>query len=59
MLGVSLLAMAAKAVVAVMAGRGLHSSEMMELLHLLKHVGHELKEAAETFLEGPEEGQRK
>jgi len=52
--------MAARAVVAVLGGRGLHSSEMMELLHILKHVGHELKEAAETFVEGPpEEGQRR
>jgi phage gpG-like protein len=44
-------AMAAKAVMAVMAGRGLHSSELGELIHLLRHAGHALKEAADTLLE--------
>lgn len=48
-------AMAAKATMAVLAGRGLHSAEMRELLHLLRHVGHAAKEAAETFVEGPED----
>ena len=35
--------MAAKAVRAVMAGQGLHSAEMRELIHLLKHIGHAAK----------------
>jgi phage gpG-like protein len=48
--------MAAKAVHAVMLGKGLHGSEMAELLHLLKHVGHAVKEAADTFLDGPDDG---
>lgn len=34
---------------------GLHGSEMAELLHLLRHVGHELKEAAEKLLEPDDE----
>jgi hypothetical protein len=40
---------------AVLAGRGLHSSELGELIHLLKHVGHALKEAADTVLDGPDD----
>jgi phage gpG-like protein len=51
-------AMAAKAVMAVMAGRGLHSAELGELLHLLhelRHAGHALKEAADTVLDGPDD----
>jgi phage gpG-like protein len=48
-------AMAARAVMAVMLGKGLHGSEMAELIHLLKHVGHAVKEAADKFLDGPEE----
>jgi HK97 gp10 family phage protein len=51
--------MAAKAVMAVIAGRGLHSSEMAELLHLLKHVGHAVKEAADKALETDEERSRR
>jgi phage gpG-like protein len=51
--------MATKAVVAVMLGKGLHSSEMLELLHLLKHVGHHVKEAVDYALETPEERERK
>ena len=47
--------MAARAVRAVIGGRGLHSSEMMELLHLLKHVGHAVKEATDKVLDGPED----
>jgi phage gpG-like protein len=43
--------MAVKAVRAVMRGEGLHSSELGELLHVLKHVGPALKEAADTLLE--------
>jgi phage gpG-like protein len=52
-------AMAARAVMAVMAGRGLHSSELGELIHLLRHVGHAMKEAGETFLDGPDDGKRR
>jgi phage gpG-like protein len=52
-------AMAAKAVVAVIAGRGLHSSELGELIHLLRHVGHALKEAADTLLEPDDENKGK
>jgi bacteriophage HK97-gp10 putative tail-component len=51
--------MAAKAVRAVMRGEGLRSSELGELLHLLKHVGHALKEAADTILDGPDEEKRR
>lgn len=47
--------MAARAVMAVMLGKGLHGSEMAELIHLLKHVGHALKEAADTVLDGPDD----
>lgn len=36
--------MAVKAVMTVMRGEGLHGSEMAELLHLLKHAAHEVKE---------------
>ena len=51
--------MAARAVMAVIAGRGLHSSEMGELLHLLKHIGHHVKEAVDYALETPEERERR
>jgi hypothetical protein len=51
--------MAHKAVVAVMLGKGLHSTEMRELLHLLKHVGHAVKEAVDKALDGPEDDKRK
>jgi hypothetical protein len=47
--------MAAKAVMATMAGRGLHTSEFGELLHQLKHAFHEVKELAMDVLE-PDEG---
>jgi phage gpG-like protein len=43
--------MAARAVMAVMRGEGMHGSEMMELLHLLKHVAHEVKETVKDALE--------
>jgi hypothetical protein len=46
-----------RAVIAVIAGKGLHSSEMAELLHFLhvvKHIGHEVNEAAQTIVDGPE-----
>jgi hypothetical protein len=36
--------MAARAVVACLEGRGLHSSEMAELIHLLQHAAHSVKE---------------
>jgi phage gpG-like protein len=51
--------LAAKAVRAVIAGRGLHGSEMAELIHLLRHVGHAVKEAVDYALETPEERERK
>jgi hypothetical protein len=47
--------MAARAVMAVMLGKGLHGSEMAELIHLLKHVGHAVGEAVDKFLDGPED----
>lgn len=52
-------AMAAKAVVAVMLGKGLHGSEMAELLHLLKHVAHELKETAKQIFKDEDEGKHR
>jgi hypothetical protein len=51
--------MAARAVLAVVLGKGLHSSEMMELLHLLRHVGHAVGEAWEKFTDGPEDDKRR
>jgi hypothetical protein len=54
--------MAARAVVACIAGRGLHSSEMAELihfLHTLHHVGHAVGEAVDTVLDGPEDEKRR
>src|SRR5712672_4117510 len=36
--------MAARAVMAVMLGKGLYGSEMAELIHLLKHAAHHVKE---------------
>ena len=54
--------MAARAVVAIIAGRGLHSSELAELihfLHVLHHVGHEVNEAAQTILDGPNDGKKR
>ena len=47
--------MAARAVVAVLRGESLHGSEMMELLHLLKHVAHEVKETVKDALEPDDE----
>ena len=49
--------MAARAVMAVMADRGLHGSEMAELLHLLRHVAHEVKAAAEDLFEPPKDNE--
>ena len=51
-----------RAVMAIVLGKGLHSSEMAELLHLLhtiKHVGHAVGEAVDYALETPEERERK
>jgi hypothetical protein len=48
--------MAAKAVMAVILGKGLASAEMAELMHLLhelRHVGHAVGEARDTVLDGP------
>jgi hypothetical protein len=47
-----------RAVVACIAGKGLHSSEMAELLHFLhmvKHAGHVAGEAMDTVLDGPDD----
>ena len=47
-----------RAVMAVVLGKGLHSSEMAELLHLLHvihHVGREVNEIAQKALDGPDE----
>jgi phage gpG-like protein len=51
--------MAARAVMAVMLGKGLHGSEMAELLHLLKHVAHELKETAKEIFKDEDEEKRR
>jgi phage gpG-like protein len=52
-------AMAAKAVHAVMRGESLHGSEMMELLHLLHHIGREVNEAVQHAIDhGDEKGNR-
>jgi phage gpG-like protein len=50
--------MAAKAVVACIAGKGLASAEMRELLeflHAIKHAGHVAGEALDTFVSGPDD----
>jgi HK97 gp10 family phage protein len=47
--------MAGKVARAAIAPGGLHGSEFMELLHLLKHVAHEVNEVVQKALEGPEE----
>jgi hypothetical protein len=46
--------MAARAVMAVLAGRGLHSSELGELIHLLKHAAHQVKEDVEEIFSDDE-----
>jgi phage gpG-like protein len=52
--------MAGRAVTAVLAGKGLNSVELRELLHLLRELKHVAKEAWETFgPEGEDEGKRK
>jgi hypothetical protein len=47
--------MAAKAVHAVMRGEGLHGSAMLELLHVLKHVAHEVGKTLKEALEPEDE----
>jgi phage gpG-like protein len=50
--------LAARAVMAVILGKGLHASEMGELIHLLhtiRHVGHAVNEAANKVLDGPDD----
>ena len=47
--------MAERSVIAVLEGRGLHSAEMRELLHLLRHAYHNVKEAVETITDEDEE----
>lgn len=47
--------MAERAVIAVLEGRGLHSAEMRELLHLLRHVYHSVKETVDDLLENPDD----
>src|ERR1700675_269663 len=47
-----------RAVIACIAGKGLHSSEMAELLHFLhaiKHAGHVAGEALDTIVSGPDD----
>ena len=51
--------MAARAVMAVMLGKGLHGREMAELLHLLKHVAHEVKETVKEMTKDDTEEQRR
>jgi hypothetical protein len=51
--------MAERAVVAVLLGRGLHSQEMAELIHLLRHVYHHVKETVEEAFEDPDEKGRR
>jgi phage gpG-like protein len=51
--------MAARAVMAVMAGRGLYGSEMAELLHLLKHLAHQVREDIQELLPEDDEEERR
>jgi phage gpG-like protein len=54
--------LAARAVRAVMLGKGLNSSEMREFmhaLHIIRHVGHAVKEATDKALETDEERARR
>jgi phage gpG-like protein len=50
--------MAARAVVAVLMGKGLASAEMRELLHLLKHVAHHVKEDVKEMMKDDENKDR-
>jgi phage gpG-like protein len=51
--------MAARAVMAVMLGKGLHSSEMAELIHLLKHAAHQVKEDVKEMIPKDENDDRR
>jgi phage gpG-like protein len=51
--------MFARAVLAVMMGKGLHASELGELFHLLKHVAHQVKEDIEEMLPKDEDENNK
>lgn len=51
--------LAERAVIAVLEGRGLHSAEMAELLHLLRHAYHHVKETADDLLDDPDEENRR
>jgi hypothetical protein len=51
----AIVKMAGKVARATIAPGGLHGSELMELLHILKHVGHELKETFEEAVETKDE----
>jgi hypothetical protein len=51
-----------RAVLACVLGKGLHSSEMAELLHFLhmvKHAGHAVGEAMDTIVEGPDDEKKR
>jgi phage gpG-like protein len=50
--------MAARAVMAVMLGKGLYGSEMAELIHLLKHAAHHVKEDVQEMLHDDENKDR-
>jgi phage gpG-like protein len=50
--------MAGRAAAAVIGGRGLHGSEFSELVHLLKHAAHDVKEMATDVLEAGENERR-
>jgi phage gpG-like protein len=51
--------MAERAVVAVMLGRGLYGSEMAELIHLLKHAAHHVKEDVKEMMPKDEDENNK
>jgi hypothetical protein len=50
--------MAERAVVALMLGKGLYGSEMAELIHLLKHAAHHVREDVEEMLHDDENKDR-
>src|SRR6266550_2820022 len=51
--------MAERAVVAVMLGKGLASAEMRELIHLLHHAAHQVKEDVEEMVPKDENDNRR
>jgi hypothetical protein len=51
----AIVKMAGRAAHAVISGRGLHGSEFIELLHVLRHVGRELKETFQEAVEPEDE----